>query len=220
MHADPTTLPTSLMHHQQRLASTYAKHIQIGGSVPWTVDVDLVEPIVQPLSGARPAFSPFGVRGHLEPAEVPPLGQSQRCGDVAWPETHPALVAAPSICGDSARRIPAANIERADALRPYILWAEMVPVTFRSFTLNGILRARLHRVGVEENPLLFRNRQFPRSAEDADLGFAVMIVMRMVVRARARSSSRLIRPSFGPAGSDAIAFLFEPLARVDTALFQ
>ena len=93
--------------------------------------------------------------------------------------------------------------------------------TLRSLTLNGTLPTDLHRVGVEQDPLLLRDRaDLGDRLDDADL----------VVGRHDRDEDRLV----GDRGlqlveadaavllhrqiGDAVAVLLEPLARVDHRL--
>ena len=186
-----------------------------------SVDVQLVEILVQLLVQIiAQAAQPLAFGRHVLPAQLGGLAESDDAGHVQRPRTHAALVAA---AVDDRRqqhaRIAAADVERADALRAvHLVRADRRHVDLQVVDVEGHLADRLHRVGMEKDSFLFRDRaNLPDRLEHADL----------VVGHHDRDENRLVADrrfqlvEADPAVlvhrqiRDAIAFLLEALARVD-----
>ena len=144
-------------------------------------------------------------------------------GDVERARAHAALVtAAADLLGEQHARIPAADVERAHALRAvHLVRAERQQIDLQVVDVDRDLADRLHGVGVEQDPLLLRDR--------ADLGDRLQHAD-LVVGGHDRDEDRLV----GDGGAqlvetdaavllhrqigDARALLLELLARVDDRL--
>ena len=109
---------------------------------------------------------------HLLPAQLRGLAEADDARDVQRAGAHAALVAA---AVDDRRqqhaRIPAPHVERADALRPvHLVRAERRQVDLQLVDVERNLADRLHRVGVEQDALLLRDRaDLGDRLDDADL---------------------------------------------------
>ena len=132
------------------------------------------------------------------------------------------MTAAADLLGEQHARIAAPHVERADALRAvHLVRAERHQIDLHLVDVERHLADRLHRVGVEEDPLLLRDR--------ADLGDRLQHAD-LVVGGHDRDEDRLV----GDRGAqlveadaavllhrqvgDARALLLELLARVDDRL--
>ena len=177
----------------------------------------LVQPVAQ---RAQPLASRSAISAC---AQLRRLAEADDARHVERARAHAALVAAAAdLLGEQHARVAAPHVERADALRAvHLVRAHRHQVDLRLVDVERHLADRLHRVGVEEDALLLRDRADLRDRlQHADL----------VVGGHDRDEDRLVgdrRAQLVEADAavllhrqvgDARALLLELLARVDHRL--
>ena len=150
------------------------------------VDEDLVESLVQAIVQAvAQCAQALRLVGHLGLRDLRGLAHADDAGDVERARPHAAFVAAAiDLRRQQHTRVAATHVERAYTLRAvHLVRGDRHDVDFQRVDVERNLARRLHRVGVEEDPLFLGDgADFGDRLDDADL----------VVRRHDRDEDRLV----------------------------